>query len=113
MPQRIDFGDSKATYRDADVVIGYVKPAIFDYSEFMGYPVIADDGDCLGQSLVIQCLMKNRYGPSGRMCPLFLDGLSGHAYDLPTTPNNPFLMKEWYDKADKIEKLCQVYSPQE
>lgn len=113
MPQRIDFGDSKATFRDADVVLGYVKPSMFDYTEFMGFPVVNQDNECLGHSLVIQCLMKNRYGPSGRVCPLFLDGLSGWVYDLPLSPNNPFLMKEWIDKANKIEKLCQVYSPQE
>jgi len=111
IPQRIDFGDSKATYRDADVVIGYVKPASFDYAEFMGYKVTGDDG--LGRYLIMQCLMKNRYGPDGRVFPLFLDGLTGHVYDLPLTPNNPFLMKEWVDKANKIEQLCQYqFSPQ-
>lgn len=111
MPQRIDFGDSKATFRDADVVIGYVKPAIFDYSEFLGFPITGDES--LGQCFIAQCLMKNRYGPSGRVLPLFLDGMTGHVYDLPLTPTNPFLLQPWINKAQKIEQLCQVYSPQE
>jgi hypothetical protein len=110
-PQRIDFGDSKATFRDADIVFGYIKPVNFDHETFMGYPLIGDDS--LGQCFVAKYLMKNRYGPSGRVLPLFLDGVSGSVYDLPLQPSNMMAMQEWYDQAKQIEELCNQFSPKE
>jgi len=108
-PQRIDFGDSKATYRDADVVYGVVKPQS-DLSKFLGYDLSRLEG--LGESFVANYIMKNRYGPAARTIPLFMDGSTGYMYDLPLTPGNPLAMQPWYDKAQEIEKLCQVYCPQ-
>lgn len=107
-PQRIDFGDSKATFRDADVVFGAVKPQK-DMDSFMNYNLSKFEG--LGDCFVAWYLMKNRYGPSNRILPLFLDGVTGVAYDLPTQPLNHFVMQEWYEKANEIETLCQVFSP--
>jgi hypothetical protein len=112
-PQRIDFGDSKATFRDADVVFGFTKPVAFDYDKYLGYQILRnkDTGEeGLGQCFVAKYLMKNRYGPSGRILPLFLDGVSGTVYDLPTDPN-PLLLKPWIEKAQEIEALCQKFSP--
>lgn len=108
-PQRIDFGDSKATFRDADVVFGAVKPQK-DMENFMGYNLSKFEG--LGDCFVALYLMKNRYGPANRMLPLFLDGAAGIAYDLPLEPNNILAMEPWYQKAYEIEKLCQEFSPQ-
>jgi len=108
-PNRLDFGDSKATFRDADIVLGYTKPNQY-LNEFMKYNLSPIDG--LGDCMVAQYLLKNRYGPSNRVCPLFLDGVSGIAYDLPPEPLNMLLMQEWYDKAKQIEKVCLEYCPQ-
>ena len=110
-PQRIDFGDSKATFRDADVVFGLVNPMVYDFDKFEGYQIMNDSGEELGQCFRAMYLMKNRYGPSGRLLPLFLDGLTGTVYDLPLTPNNPMAMLPWYNKTTEIEQLCQKFSP--
>lgn len=110
-PQRIDFGDSKATYRDADVVIGYVKPTDakeFKINDALKYSLSKFDG--LGDCFVMAYLMKNRYGPSTRQFPLFLDGVSGCVYDLPTE-SNLFATEQWYNKAKQIEKVCLDYCP--
>lgn len=109
-PQRLDFGDSKATFRDADVVFGLVNPLSYDFDKFLGYTMMSDTGEGLGQCFRAMYLMKNRYGPSGRVLPLFLDGVSGIVYDLPLDPN-PINMQPWYDKTNEIEILCQTFSP--
>lgn len=108
IPTRLDFGDSKATYRDADVVIGAIAPGR-DLSEFMGWDLSPGK---LGLSLIIACVIKNRYGPSHKIAPLFMDGVTGHAYDLPCPMDLCSDPDEWYDKAKEIDELCQVYSPQ-
>lgn len=108
-PQRLDFGDSKATYRDADVVFGLIKPQN-DVSTFMGYDLNKVDG--LGDCFLANYLMKNRYGPAMKTIPLFMDGSTGFIYDLPLTPTNPIAMQPWYDKAKEISQLCLEYCPQ-
>lgn len=110
-PQRLDFGDSKATFRDADVVIGLVNPLAYDFDKFLGYQLSGFGGEELGHCFRMVYLMKNRYGPSGRALPMFLDGITGKLYDLPPEPHNILAMQKWYDKANQIEKLCQTFSP--
>lgn len=107
MPTRLDFGDSKSTFRDADVVMGLIQPGR-DLVECIGYNT-TNSG--LGLYMTLACIIKNRYGSSGRMSPLFLDPVTGTAYDLPY-PSNPLSEDEWYDKAKEIDDLCQVYFPQ-
>ncbi len=105
-PQRIDFGDSKATYRDADVVFGLVKPAVFDFDEFKGYILkskdVLPDAAALGDNFIAMYLMKNRYGKSGKLLPLFMDYAAGIAYDLPLQPSNVFAMEKWYKLAKQV-----------
>lgn len=110
-PQRLDFGDSKATFRDACVVIGLTCPASFDYDSFKGYQLIGDES--FGRSFLAGYIMKNRYGPSGRLLPLFLNGITKHVYDLPLVPNNMIEMQEWYDKAREIRNLIETFKPTE
>lgn len=81
IPQRIDFGDSKYTYRDADVVMGAVRPADFDVVEYCGFDITE-----LGRFFVALHLMKNRYGDAGIYCPLFMDYIPGIPLDLPGSP---------------------------
>lgn len=106
-PQRIDFGDSKATFRDADIVFGLVGPQK-DIEDFKGYKVdkVIGLGDCF-RALY---LMKHRYGSANRMVPLFMDGITGMLYDLPLNPYDETLMDPWYAKAQQIEQLCQSFS---
>ena len=106
-PQRIDFGDSKATYRDADVVFGGAKPQS-QMEEFMGYNLSKQDG--LGDCFIAWYIMKNRYGTANRLIPLFMDGISGMIYDLPLEPHNPLVMQQWYERAQNIELQCQSFS---
>jgi hypothetical protein len=107
-PQRLDFGDSKATYRDADVVLGGVKPQK-DMNTFHGLDISKSTG--LGECFVAFYLMKNRFGPSNRLLPLFIDGVTGTVYDLPTEPKDP-AMAGWIKKAQEIEQICQTFFPQ-
>jgi hypothetical protein len=109
-PSRLDFGDSKATFRDADVVMGAVKP-IQHLSEFMGYKLSKLDG--LGDCFIALYLMKNRYGASSKILPVFLDGVTGYVYDLPPEPSNDFVMQSWYQKTAEIDKLCQTFCQQD
>jgi hypothetical protein len=108
-PTRLDFGDSKATYRDADVVLGYVKPQN-EMDNFYGYSLKKPSEGGLGQYFVAEYLMKNRYGPSGRLIPLFVDYVTGFCTDLPLDPSD-VAMQPFYDEARKIEEICQTFSP--
>lgn len=113
-PQRIDFGDSKATYRDADIVIGLTKPGDLDFDEFMGYILSTDDESdlvsALGDYFVALYIMKNRYGPSNKCIPLFMDFIAGIAYDLPLQPLNVMAMKPWHEKAKQLDKVILEFS---
>jgi hypothetical protein len=100
MPQRVDFGDSTYTYRDADVVWGLISPAKFDMKSFYGYDVSK-----LGSYLVMMCLLKNRYGTADVALPLFVDPVVGMFYDLPPSE----VMDEFYLLTKQIETCLLNY----
>lgn len=110
-PQRGDFGDSKYTYRDADVVIGLIKPSFFDLERYYDYPVQAGGSSLigLGDNFVAAFLMKNRYGTANKMMPLFMNGISKRFYDLPLDPNS-FEVEEFTEETTRLTELCQLYS---
>jgi hypothetical protein len=108
-PTRLDFGDSKATYRDADIVLGYVKPQN-EMDDFYGYN-LKPPPQGLGQYFVAEYIMKNRYGPSGRLLPLFVDYVSGYCADLPLDPRDSAAITPFLEHAKQIEQVCQDYSP--
>jgi hypothetical protein len=105
-PQRIDFGDSKYTFRDADAVLGLLKPADYDLPTFHKFDVRA-----LGNYLVFVFLMKNRYGTSGKLFPKFLNPYSGIFHDLPTDPLNALAMDPWHKEAKRLDSIWQHYKP--
>lgn len=105
-PQRIDFGDSRYTFRDADVVAGLLKPFQYDVATFHKYDVTK-----LLSYFIAMYLMKNRYGPSQRMLPLFLNPVSGVVCDLPLTPSVDLAMQPFYDQAVQLEKIAELYQP--
>jgi hypothetical protein len=104
-PQRIDFGDSKYPYRDADVVLGLVNPYHFDLETYFGYEVPRFEGSLIGVYI-----MKNRYGPSSAAVSMFMNPLVGVFEEMPLS-NEGFLLETFYDKATEIAKLCQKFSP--
>jgi hypothetical protein len=106
-PTRLDFGDSKATYRDANVVFAGVCPGK-DLSTFMEWD-LSPGG--LGTHMILFYIIKNRDGFDNKIVPLFRDGVTGTIYDLPC-PAGLCDADEWYNKAKEINEICQVYSPQ-
>lgn len=102
-PQRLDFGDSKYTYRDADVVYGLVNPYSFELETYFGYEVEDFKGNLIGVHL-----MKNRYGKANRLFPLFMNGVVGTFEDMPNT-SNLIALETFQNKAAKIEELCLKY----
>lgn len=109
VPQRLDFGDSKYTYRDADVVLGLIQPASFDVTEYFGYNI-----EQLGRYFIANHIMKNRYGDAGRMCPTFMDYIPGIPMDLPV-PIGPedVDIDDFLNLKDKIETCQQHYQRRE
>lgn len=119
IPSRLDFGDSKAPYRDAEVVMGAVQPSL-NLTVFPGNWSLDREGG-LGLYLVALFIMKNRYGSAGRAVPIFLDAVTGFAEDLPMPlrdennkeiPITKEVHIDFYNKARKIDQVCQVFSPQ-
>lgn len=105
-PQRIDFGDSRYTFRDANVVLGLIKPSIYDIPTYHKYDIKK-----LGPNFIAMHLMKNRHGVSQRMLPIFLNGMAGVAEDLPLSPTLDLAMQPYYDMAYKLEKTAELYRP--
>jgi len=105
-PQRIDFGDSRYTFRDADVVLGLLKPYDFDVNTFHDYDIKQLMGYFIGLYL-----MKNRYGPTHRMLPIFLNPIAGIPQDLPLTPKVDILMDPFYKQARQLDQIAQLYVP--
>ena len=82
-PNRLDFGDSKYTYRDADVVFGLVDPLLYDVSQIGGY-----NANLLNTKLRALYLIKNRYGGAHMMWPLLLSPYPGIFHTLPKNPTS-------------------------
>lgn len=57
-PQKEDLGDSTYTYRDADIVIGGLKPSDYDIPKYKGYPILGRDG--LKDAVTFWHMIKNR-----------------------------------------------------
>lgn len=67
-PKREDFGDSRYTYRDADVVIGGIKPFDYDIPEYYGYEIFGPMG--FKDAITFWHIIKNRYVGSKHIIPL-------------------------------------------
>jgi hypothetical protein len=67
-PQREDFGDSKYTYRDADIVVAGIKPYYYDIPEYYGIKILGKQG--LKDKVVFWHVIKNRYVSSKVVIPL-------------------------------------------
>ena len=114
-PQRMDFGDSKYTYRDADIVFGLLNPSFFDIEEFYGYSILPSETDdtqyyYLGEFFVMAFVMKNRYGQTNLQIPLFMNGMTGVFYDLPS-PDNSLELELWGEHTLNLREICQSFCP--
>lgn len=105
-PQRIDFGDSRYTYRDADIVLGLIKPAIYDVDLYNGYDIKKLKG-----YMVAAHLMKGRDGTDHRVLPLFVNPIAGFVKCLPTTPDIEIAMDPFVEEVKALEKLVQLFTP--
>jgi hypothetical protein len=106
-PQRLDFGDSKYTYRDADVVLGLVAPHLFDLGTYFDYDVAR-----LGNYMLGTHVMKHRYGPSAVFVAMFVHVLSGLILELPPQKEiNDLTMAPFYELAEQTDELCRKFSP--
>ena len=92
------------------MVIGLVKPYLFDIEDFWGINTGKVVSGGLGDYMIAQCLMKNRYGAANKIMPLFLNPIVGVAYDLPDSLDES-LMIPWYVKAKELDKVVQLYNP--
>jgi hypothetical protein len=101
-PQQLDFGDSTYTYRDADLVLGLVKPYKFEIEEFEGFPTSVPYLGGLGDCFAALYLIKNRYGNVGAVAPLFMNGIAGIFYDLPDSLEPD--LTEWKLLAQKLSQ---------
>lgn len=99
-PQQLDFGDSTYTYRDADYVMGFVKPAKFDLDSFDGFSCELPSLGGLGDCLIVAYLLKNRYGNVDFHFPMFMNGIAGFFYDLPDELEPD--MEDWIKLAQKL-----------
>ena len=113
IPDKLDFGDSKATYENADYVLGLVQPSQFQLKTFFGYDC-SNNG--FGNFFIMMFLMKNREsGQAGIMLPLYLNPITSHVYDLYDSSNpDPFMAQEetdWLDKARKLRTELARFVP--
>lgn len=104
-PQRIDFGDSRYTYRDANVVFGAIKPAIYDVDNYYGYSVKE-----LKEYFVMLHLMKNRDGADHKALPLFIDPIAGFVKALPVPPME-IAMEDFLKEVTRLDKAVQFFTP--
>ncbi len=94
-PQRLDFADSKYTYRDADIVLGLVNPNLYGLSTASGYTV----SKC--EDLLIELyLMKNRYGRANIKIPMLLNP-TGSFIELEKNTSN--------EEKEKVYKLAKTF----
>lgn len=105
-PQRLDFGDSKYTFRDADVVLGGVQPKNYDVEDYRGYKCTPE---YLDNNFIAWYLMKNRYGAPAKWFPMWMNGLVGTFEHLPP-PDNMFEMETFYNKTQKFRETCLKFS---
>jgi len=96
-PQRLDFGDSKYTYRDADVVMGLVDPALYDVAKIGIY-----DTGRLNDKLRALYIIKNRYGSANIRIPMLIDPIVGHFYELKKKDITPSYLEGIYTLANSI-----------
>lgn len=70
-PDQLDLSDSSYTFRDADIVLGLVKPSRFGMTAYKGKSIKS-----LGESFLIMYLMKHRYDAANKSFLFHVDQAS-------------------------------------
>nr|DAR88191.1 MAG TPA: Helicase ATPase REPLICATION [Caudoviricetes sp.] len=78
-PSYDGLADSKATFRDATLVIGLFSPNRYNIKVHNGYDILKMKDHYRSLSI-----MKNRYGLANKKLPLFFDGATNHFEECPT-----------------------------
>lgn len=105
VPSRQDLGDSRYTYRDADRVLGLIRPLDYQLNEYNEYKKLSD----WGQYFIALYIMKNRYGGGqGKYVPLFMNPIAGIPEELPSGNAWNSISQDLYiKKAETLDRLCQ------
>jgi len=107
-PHQLDFGDSRYTYRDADVVMGAVSPAKYDQlKDYKGYELAK-----VRKFLLLVFIMKNRYGADNKIIPYIFDPISRTVENMPS-PKHLIALEEAYEEIEKINEKCQSFFPKD
>lgn len=109
IPSRLDFGDSKTTYRDADVALGLVKPFKFDLQSFREWNTGTISSGGLGDFMILLSLLKNRYGRDHMDFPLLVNPIAGIFVEMDHTLNAQAKQK-YYDVAAYIASQDELYT---
>ena len=107
-PNRLDFGDSKTSFRDCDIALGIVKPSHFGLESYSSISTVRVSLGGLGDFMVVMTIMKNRYGMSNRYLPLYFNPIAGVVEDITFGTLDSF-----YDKAVQLNEVCESYFPKE
>jgi hypothetical protein len=108
VPTRSDFGDSKYTFRDADVVMGLTRPVDFQLDAFGAYTELPRWGDYF----ILNFVMKNRYGMGNTAVPMFMNPIAGIPEELPSKDEwSLSLQQDYIKKAEMLNQVCQLRSP--
>jgi len=106
-PQRVDFGDSRYTYQDADIVLGLLNPHKYD---LMSYHNVNTTKKGVASYGIWAFLMKNRHeGRADYASALFMDPVAGTFKELPKPMSAQVIdlggedpLLEYYDKAQQF-----------
>lgn len=96
-PTRLDFGDSKYTFRDANVVICPVDPVIYDISKMDKYNL-----RLMNDKYRALYLIKNRDGGSNVRNHLLMDPITNNFVELRKTDITTDYLKTVYETAELL-----------
>lgn len=86
-PMQTDFGDSRYTFRDADIVMGLIKPSEYKIKSWYGYDLTGKMKES-----VFCCVIKNRYMREKGIIPL-IRGTAPFFYELPRNDDQEALKR--------------------
>lgn len=91
-PSRLDLADSKDTFRDADIVLGLVKPLLYDIKEAYNYNILPASKGGIGENLLFVYIIKNRFGKQDFMLSLYVNPVVNNVSDM-VSSDSPEIQK--------------------
>ena len=102
-PTMAGLSDSKATGKDASIMIGITNPYSYEISNYLGYDIQRLKGNFRVMEIVL-----NRNGQSNGLCPLFFDGAVNNFKELPL-PDEVLGMEKVYKYLETIRKKSTAF----